>query len=204
MNRQFEKILVEQCAPTLAGVKPANLFRFTPEGQNDVHAAVFYWNEQLNSKGVCIRLLKECGKTNSYLILAYREVWIAKILSQKETQDFFKQHGYLVPDHCDALIKQLSARFCRDEEFPHEVGILLGYPLCDVIEFIQNKGENYSCSGCWKVYGDPIAAKQYFNVLKKCTAVYKRKYDKGTPLLQLTMPVCHPVTEKSRNLLRHH
>ncbi|MBO1722847.1 DUF3793 domain-containing protein, partial [Extibacter sp. GGCC_0201] len=28
MSRCFEKMLVEQCAPTLSGIKPANLFRY--------------------------------------------------------------------------------------------------------------------------------------------------------------------------------
>ena len=28
MERSFEAVLVEQCATTLAGVKPANLFRY--------------------------------------------------------------------------------------------------------------------------------------------------------------------------------
>lgn len=33
MDRNFEKMLVEQCAPTLAGIKPANLFRFSGGGK---------------------------------------------------------------------------------------------------------------------------------------------------------------------------
>ena len=36
--------------------------------------------------------------------------------------------------------------------FPHEIGLFLGYPFEDVMGFIENKGENYLCSGCWKVY----------------------------------------------------
>ena len=27
MERNFETVMIEQCAPTLAGLKPANLFR---------------------------------------------------------------------------------------------------------------------------------------------------------------------------------
>ena len=34
MNRTFEDVLVEQCAPTLAGIKPASLFRFQADSMD--------------------------------------------------------------------------------------------------------------------------------------------------------------------------
>lgn len=190
MNRSFEQIFVEQCAPTLAGVKPANLFRFQSFEPEETRDRILFWNEQLSEKGTFVRLLKECSKTNSYLIIVYRKNWISQIFSQKGVQDFLIQYDYLVSDDCDSLLDQLSFRLCMDQEFPHEVGIFLGYPLCDVIGFIQNKGKNYSCRGCWKAYEDPTAAKKYFRTLKECTAVYKSMYENGTPITQLAVPVC--------------
>ena len=38
-------------------------------------------------------------------------------------------------------------------QFPHEMGLLLGYPVEDVEGFIKNKGNNYLYCGYWKVYG---------------------------------------------------
>ena len=38
--------------------------------------------------------------------------------------------------------------------FPHEMGLLLGYPLDDVTGFIEQKGKNYLYAGYWKVYAD--------------------------------------------------
>jgi hypothetical protein len=47
-------------------------------------------------------------------------------------------------------------------EFPHEIGIILGYPLPDVEGFVQNKGKNYLLCGYWKVYHDADHAKKIF------------------------------------------
>ena len=38
------------------------------------------------------------------------------------------------------------------KDFPHEMGILLGYPVEDVEGFILHKGGSYLCNGYWKVY----------------------------------------------------
>ena len=48
-------------------------------------------------------------------------------------------------------------------EFPHEMGLLLGYPVEDVEGFIENKGHNYLYSGYWKVYGHVEEKKALFN-----------------------------------------
>ena len=40
----------------------------------------------------------------------------------------------------------------QDSCFPHEIGLLLGYPIEDVEGFIANKGKNYLYAGYWKVY----------------------------------------------------
>ena len=46
--------------------------------------------------------------------------------------------------------------------FPHEMGILLGYPIEDVLGFMEQKGKNYLYSGYWKVYRDVSAKKKIF------------------------------------------
>lgn len=48
-------------------------------------------------------------------------------------------------------------------DFPHEMGLLLGYPIEDVEGFIKNKGENYLYAGYWKVYKDVEQKKLLFD-----------------------------------------
>ena len=65
--------------------------------------------------------------------------------------------------------------------------VFLGYPLSDVVGFIENSGRNFTCCGCWKAYGDPQAAQRHFAQLRKCTAVYLRLFHSGTPILRLAV-----------------
>lgn len=37
-------------------------------------------------------------------------------------------------------------------EFPHEIGVFLGYPLSDVRGFLEDEGRNCAYVGYWKVY----------------------------------------------------
>ena len=50
----------------------------------------------------------------------------------------------------------------QGEGFPHEIGLLLGYPIEDVVGFIEQKGKNYLYSGYWKVYGEVEKKKEIF------------------------------------------
>ena len=54
-----------------------------------------------------------------------------------------------------------------------------------MIGFIQNKGQGYTCCGCWKSYGDPHMARRRFSRYHRCTALYKQRYASGTPITQL-------------------
>ena len=45
--------------------------------------------------------------------------------------------GGLHPGTADELLAQLAERLCCEQDFPHEIGVFLGYPLADVIGFIK-------------------------------------------------------------------
>ena len=44
MERTFESVLVEQCAPTLVGLKPASLFRYQPGPSDEGRVPLARWN----------------------------------------------------------------------------------------------------------------------------------------------------------------
>ena len=66
--------------------------------------------------------------------------------------------------------------------FPHEIGLFLGYPFDDVMGFIENRGENFLCSGCWKVYAKERDALACFCSYKDCTALYENLFAEGVSL----------------------
>ena len=189
MERNFETVMIEQCAPVLAGLKPAGLFRYETRDCADLARRVRSWNRQLNGKGLSVRVLKGCVRTHRFLVYVYREAQLSAVLADDAVRAFLTQEGYQLPTEQEtgALLTQLSRRLCCRAEFPHEIGIFLGYPLADVVGFIENRGKNFTCCGCWKAYGDPAAAQRHFDQLSKCTAVYLRLFHSGTPISRLTV-----------------
>ena len=106
-------------------------------------------------------------------------------LSGAANRAFLARQGYGADQDCQGLLRQLSRRLCLEREFPHEIGVFLGYPLEDVVGFIENRGRNYTCCGCWKAYGDPEAARRRFDQYRRCTAVWKERFRRGAAITQL-------------------
>lgn len=185
-RRSFAFDLASLCAPTLAGLKPASLFRYQPGAGQSGSAMAAAWHAALCDRGVALRVLKTCPRTGAVLVYVYRPAQMDTLLKNCDVLHFLQIEGYR-PGTADALLTQLSQRLCCEGDFPHEVGIFLGYPLADVVGFIQNHGQNFTVCGHWKVYTDPAAAQQQFARYKKCETIYTRCYRRGTPIRRLTV-----------------
>lgn len=71
----------------------------------------------------------------------------------------------------------------RMAPYPHEVGLLLGYPLVDVQGFMA--GEHETCRGSWKAYGDEEAAQEVFAQVKRCERRCWERFKEGESLEEL-------------------
>jgi len=180
----LEKYFIEHCSPTLASIKCANLFSCSYTSEQQFDEQLSQWNVHFMPKGIQLFVLRK--RNGTALVYMYRPVQLAKDLCKPETAAFLGQYGY-TDMNIDAVINRLAARVQLTDSFPHEIGVMLGYPLADVIGFIIHKGENCKLSGTWKVYGDEHTAARTFARLKKCKAVYKNLYSKGKSVLRLTV-----------------
>lgn len=185
MERTFESVLVEQCAPTLVGLKPASLFRYQPGPSDEGRVPLARWKRVLAARGIRVRVLKACPRTGAWMIYLYREAWITRILCQPEIQDFLRRQGYRPEEGCQAMLTRLSRRLCLEEDYPHEIGVFLGYPLEDVEGFIRHRGRDFTCCGYWKVYGDAAAAQRRFDCYRRCTRICLERLRRGTALTKL-------------------
>lgn len=96
--------------------------------------------------------------------------------------------GYPVHD-CDRCIIELMKRLNRNDDFPHEIGLFLGYPPEDVKGFIENGARDAKCVGTWKVYGDEEQAKKKFEQYTKCSKVYAECFRRNMSLERLIVAV---------------
>ena len=187
MNWTFEELLVELCAPTIIGYKPASLFRYQPMENVDVYQEVAEWNEKLRDSGISVMILKGCRCKKAFLIYVFRILPLSNILMDQKVDKFLAANGYELGSSVSSKLSTLSSRLCLSKEFPHEIGIFLGYPLEDVIGFIENDGENYRYCGHWKVYGNVKKAMHNFNIYNKCTSYCKNQFAKGYSIARLAV-----------------
>jgi len=185
VETEFERYLIEQCAPTLAGIKVGSLFRYPAEKDGNMGEIVRFWSDRLFDKGVRVCAVRECPDRG--LIYVFRPSMLETLLSAEDIKLFLKSRGY---DGChdpDAYVHRLRHRLCSEPGFPHEIGIFLGYPLGDVQGFIENQGRNFNLCGLWKVYGEERNAERLFARYKKCRKIYRALYENGRSVLTLTV-----------------
>ena len=184
----LEQALVEHGALTLAGLKPASLFRFLPRDGLVFIRQFLSCRALLVRNGLTLTILKGCRRTGEYLLCLYRGRDLEAVLACEEHRRFLLDEiGYDPWANVRDCLRQLAARLCLSQAFPHEVGVFLGYPLEDVKGFIANEGKNYTFCGCWKCYGDPETARRRFERYRRCTDLYRLRFARGATLDQLTV-----------------
>ena len=114
--------LALQCAPLITGLKISNLLTISPEGFIQVGRIV---------EGSVLSLYPLLETEEKMVILLYREDRLEKYLKMPQVQKLLREAGYesdrledILPVFCDRYETYAE----RGKPFPHELGLLLGYP----------------------------------------------------------------------------
>lgn len=178
-----EDVLVMNSSPTLAGMKTGSLFNLSFSGPGEMDLCLREWNDVLRKKGLVARILRT--RNSRALVYVYRPASLVRDLRDPAARRLLIQRGY-PPDDPESCIQILMERLSDSREFPHEIGLFLGYPPEDVLGFIRD-ANGQKLNGTWKVYGDVNKARKTFERFKKCTEVYYRLLLSGVPLERLTV-----------------
>lgn len=184
MSARFEETLIRHCAATLAGHKCGSLFSYRPQADESLSENAAELDALLRKKGIRVRVLRE--RETDGLVYVYRPRMLEERLQQPDVRAFLAEMGYAAFE-TDAALETLSRTVCAGAEFPHEIGVFLGYPLEDVIGFIRNKGQCFCCLGCWKAYSNEAQARRVFALYEKCRNVYLSCYRRGFGVARLTV-----------------
>ena len=137
-----------QCAPLLAGLKPSNLL-IIPMGMDAV------LRHSLRGTRIAMYLLSEYDGKQVFLLYKVNELIV--YLTEQTVQRLLLDLGYEGAE-LYSLLQRVSKKYTahkqEKEAFPHELGLLLGYPAVDVKGFMEQAGKNFLYSGYWKVYGN--------------------------------------------------
>ena len=140
--------LALQCAPVISGIKISNLLTIPDKSLRELSVV-------LKKTELSFRILYP-GRER-LVILIYREAKLREYLAREEVMAFIYKCGYETSD-ISKIFPVFVKRYVRymelKQDFPHELGLFLGYPIEDVEGFIKENGKNYLYSGYWKVYKD--------------------------------------------------
>lgn len=154
--KSVELQLALQCAPLITGIKISNLLILPRENENAVR--VLLWKTGISY----FRLLQNTEKV-TYLL--FRRSPLEEYLLKQEVREILREHGY-GDFSLGGILRTFQSRYRDYMEkagiFPHEMGLLLGYPVEDVKGFIQHEGKDFLYSGYWKVYENVPEKKRLF------------------------------------------
>ena len=169
-GKQKELAVAFYLAPVVLGVKPASLLAFWSVELKEYEAVT-------SRLGIQSVILDEYhGK--SYVLFYDREL-LLRTMESSGSKEVLKIFGYDGME-LEPLIHRVSLRLqkChrrKEAEFPHEIGIMLGYPHLDVLGYIKHHGKEALYDGYWKVYDDVAKAKEIFlqyDIAKKVLLQY--------------------------------
>ena len=174
--------IVRHCAPTLAGIKTGNIFTYPYTSKEAVLCKLRQINRRLGPKG--LRTLPLRFSDKSVLIYLYRPKHLSADLANSTATALLERYGYNT-ESCEKCLVRLAQKLRTQGDFPHEIGLFLGYPAEDVRGFMDNESPKFS--GEWKVYGDVDAARETFARHKKCTRLYCQQCERGKAMERLAV-----------------
>lgn len=177
--KDIEMQIAVHCAPLIAGLKLSNLLMIQ--------------NQDLDRT---TSLLKRAGI--SYFVVAVTDENVAVLLfdrhrleiylQEERVWQIFRDMGYQ-EDAMGKILYAFRQRYegylLRNQEFPHEMGLLLGYPVEDVEGFILNEGENCLYIGYWKVYENLSDKMALFRQFEMARDALLRMLSAGTTIVEV-------------------
>ena len=166
----YIKRILEILGPVILGSKPAEILNVS--GKIDAK------KDKLNN---IQSFFNNCSKISYHVInthdggirvLFINKKSLSEVLSNKKSVNFLKFVGYPsnydLDEYLNILINKLNS-----DDFPHEIGIFLGYPLKDVLGFMgYGKNELFEIKG-WRIYGDPLPSYEVSNNFLRDRSIMK-------------------------------
>lgn len=173
--------VASHCAPVLKGIKISNIMSAETGTQRRL------WKALKGSGVLCVILSEQKGRE---ILLLYRYEHLREHLKKEQVAEFLKSCGY-EDTSVAAVIMRLRKRYGQYAkgygEFPHELGVILEYPVEDVEGFIENQGKNCVLEKYWKVYHNKEQAKEVFARYDEARELAMEEIIAGYPLCQVAV-----------------
>ena len=135
--------VIAKCAPTMAGLKTANLFGYPCCDKEELYRCVREINLILVPCRLRLMILRYDGQRA--LLYLFRPAYLRRDLTNPLAAEILSQLGYPVGSD-SRCIAELQNRMSQNDEFPHEIGL---FGLLDSCVFA---GASYATWRlCWRL-----------------------------------------------------
>lgn len=156
----FENFIIYNTSLVTSGAKSASTLNIIKNNEKRTYDLwCKYGAEILHEINLRYTTLRE--NDTSKVILIYNKELLKDLLSKEEIKSLLINLGYDRQGDINVFLNKLKDNY-KICNCPHELGIFLGYPIDDVIDFIYNTNKKCLASKYWKVYNNYEYAKHVF------------------------------------------
>jgi hypothetical protein len=156
-------------AEVLGGIKPSSLVNLLdrPRRCGKNHHAIWkaHGEEIIRKSPLEAKVMVE--RSDSLLLLLFDRDMVSGLLESRGIRALLRRSGYPLENGVDGLLSELASRFASGG-VPHEIGIVLGYPLKDVAGFMGVRRLPFACQGPWRIYGNPRQSLLLAEAYRQC------------------------------------
>jgi hypothetical protein len=172
MSRHLAELLAIHSSPAICGLKTSNLICI------DYDESIYREIEELNNLYPKLRFYVLKRSKTKVLILVYRKNVFNRLMNKTLYIEYLNTFGYNTSS-IESMLNNLKKRL-KGDNFPHEIGVFLGYDLDDIKSFIS--GEECIYVGYWKVYSNLEEKKKIFDKYTRCKNIVLNLINKGYPI----------------------
>lgn len=188
MSHYVRFVLANTCMPTLVLSKPSTFIGFQKKQFQSKEIFLHILKDELSPFFIEFHIMWESSQ--SYFVLLYNRQLLSNCLYENRNHFIFQEKGY--PEEKESIMENILCLRSRYEKyqlgeinFPHELGMFLGYPMKDVEGYIRNQGKNYLLCGYWKVYSNPEQALKVFQSFREIREEAVKRISLGKSLEEM-------------------
>lgn len=157
-------------APTLKDLKLATMMNL----KNGNRALKDLWekNKTLIGDSLGLDFFELKKGENFVLVYFFKKDKLDKKLSTSKVSEFLNLMGYKDCRQVYDYLNLLKNRF--NDSCPDEIGVFLGYPLKDVIDFKDRDKKTCKCTGYWKCFNDEKSSRKAFEKFDETKIIVMR------------------------------
>ncbi|MGN0507366.1 MAG: DUF3793 family protein [Lachnospiraceae bacterium] len=179
LRSRLELKLLYLCSPLIKAAKPSCLITLSSK-EASLLPEIF--------KHTGISVLRLSDTHGRIAILLYRKSMIAKLLKKTRHISFLHRYGYR-HFSVESVLSRFAGRYRRYTKgllsFPHELGLLLGYPLFDILGYLKYHGKYSLMNGYWQVYHKPEVAGRMFRYYDRLRYLAVTEYKCGATMREI-------------------